>query len=322
MPGGALGVGPVPLNCVDGVRVNMALAYLANTTVAVQPCTVVTQILLAGSRAVGVRAVRGGQPVTYHAEDVVLSCGAIKSPHVLMLSGIGPAAMLRENGIDVVEDLPGVGQGFTDHPAAIVLYDVDDEPPAPSSRPLVQVGLHWTAEGSGAPGDLELIVTATPSGGRAGFSCQLNRPQSRGSIALASADPSRQPIIRYGYLRDATDLRRLAEGLRLSAELLRQRPYTAIGARRTGPSDDELGDDRALDGWIRANITTAIHMASSCRMGPPGDPGAVVDQRCRVYGIDGLRIVDTSVMPEVVGCGTSATATMIGERAAELFAEP
>src|SRR5206468_259431 len=149
-----------------------AMAYVAGTTApVVQARTVATEVLLQGTRAIGVRALQDGRPMTYYADEVVLSCGAVKSPHLLLLSGIGRAELLRRHGIPVVVDLRGVGQGFMDHPATVTVYDVDDREPAPLTRSLVQVGLTWAADGSSAPPNLELIVPASAQDGRTGFSC-------------------------------------------------------------------------------------------------------------------------------------------------------
>jgi choline dehydrogenase len=146
------------------------------------------------------------------------------------------------------------------------------------------------------------------------------RPQeSRGRLTLDGADPNRAPRLEYRYLTSEFDRRRLREGVRLTVELLGTRAFGPLVAGRTGPPDDVLADDAALDRWIRTHLTSAIHLAGTARMGPEGDPGAVVDQRLRVRGVPGLRLVDTSVLPRVTSRGPAATAVMLGERAAELM---
>jgi choline dehydrogenase-like flavoprotein len=146
----------------------------------------------------------------------------------------------------------------------------------------------------------------------------LLQEDSRGRLTLA-ADPEAQPRIDHGYLSEEPDRRRMRAAVRLAAELLRTAPMVALVAGRGGPPDDVLTDDRALDGWIRRQLSTAVHLAGTARMGPDGDPGAVVDQHLRVRGVTGIRVVDTSVMPRVTSRGPAATAVMIGERAAELM---
>ena len=147
----------------------------------------------------------------------------------------------------------------------------------------------------------------------------LQQEDSRGRLTLVSADPTVQLRIEHRYLTEERDRRRLREGVRLAAELLRTPAFAPLVAERTGLPEAVLTDDRELDRWTRRHLATAIHLAGSARMGPDSDPGAVVDQRLRVRGVEGLRVVDTSVMPQVTSRGPAATAVMIGERAAELW---
>jgi choline dehydrogenase-like flavoprotein len=147
----------------------------------------------------------------------------------------------------------------------------------------------------------------------------LQQEDSRGRLTLAGADPLRPPRIEYRYLTEERDRRRMREGVRLAAELLRTAALAPLVAERTGLPDGELADDGALDRWIRRHIATAVHLAGTARMGPDADPGAVVDQQLRVRGVEGLRVADTSVLPQVTTRGPAATAVMIGERAADLI---
>jgi len=242
---------------------------------------------------------------------VVLCAGAVGSAHLLLLSGIGPADDLRRAAVDVVADVPGVGAEFSDHPNVHVGF----APVAglPRSRHPLHGVLHATSE---LPGDLEILPWLTPFEGADDLvvGVGLQQPRSRGRLSLDERDPTRQPRLAYGYLAEESDRRRLREGVRLGAELLR-----TASLARTGLPDDVLRADRELDGWIRAHLTTAIHLSGTARMGPPSDPGAVVDQELRVRGVRGLRVVDTSVLPRVPSRGPAATAVMLGERAAELM---
>jgi choline dehydrogenase-like flavoprotein len=190
--------------------------------------------------------------------------------------------------------------------------------------------LHATSAASGTPGDLEVLPWLTPfariTGGPPGphqdelvIGVGLQRADSRGRLSLDDGDPARRPRLAYGYLAEAADRHRLREGVRLAAELLRSPSLAPLVATRTGLPDDVLRDDRQLDEWIRAHLTSAVHLSGTARMGPTGDPGAVVDQELRVRGVDALRVVDTSVLPRVPSRGPAATAVMLGERAAELM---
>jgi len=259
------------------------------------------------------------------AGEVVLSAGAVASPHLLLLSGIGPADDLRRAGLAVAADVPGVGAGFTDHPNVYVGYRPARTLP-PAALPLHGV-LHATSSGFAVPGDLEVLPWLTPFSRITGgppddelvVGVGLQREDSRGRLALDDVDLGRQPRLSYGYLAEESDRRRLREGVRLAAALLSTGALSPLVAGRTDLPDSVLDGDRELDGWIRAHLTTAIHLSGTARMGPDADPGAVVDQLLRVRGVDGLRVVDTSVLPRVPSRGPAATAVMLGERAAELM---
>jgi choline dehydrogenase len=325
---GPPGYGPVPLNVSGTVRVNTAMAYLSPRRelpgLAVRGGVRVLRVVVEHGRAVGVATAEG----VLRAGEVVLSAGAVGSPHLLLLSGIGPADDLRRAGIAVVADVPGVGADFTDHPNVYVGYR-PARPVPPGPLPLHGV-LHATSAGSAVPGDLEVLPWLTPfsriTGGPTAehedelvVGVGLQRADSRGWLRLDGADPLRRPRLAYGYLTEQTDRRRLREGVRLAGELLRTRALSGLVAGRTSLPDDVLASDAGLDAWVRAHLTTAIHLAGTARMGPEGDPGAVVDQLLRVRGVAGLRVVDTSVMPRVTSRGPAATAVMLGERAAELI---
>jgi len=350
------GHGPVPFTVVDGVRVNTAMAYLSprrgNPGLTVRGGVRVTRVLVERGRAVGVQTDRG--PV--RAAEVVLSAGAVGSPHLLLLSGIGPADHLRTTGIDVVADLPGVGADFTDHPDVYVTYRPARRTPMPRGllplatalntvdhlevmpwlKPFSQVMLSRST-GSALSGVTEVLrrPAATLRALRSAslprlvdsarrrddlyLAVALQQEASRGRMTLTTADPLVQPRIRYRYLTEAADRQRLRDGVRLAAELLATPSFAPLVAERTGLPDGVLADDRELDRWTRAHLATAVHLAGSARMGPASDPGAVVDQHLRVRGVAGLRVVDTSVMPQVTSRGPAATAVAIGERAAELM---
>jgi predicted dehydrogenase (TIGR03970 family) len=330
--GAAPGYGPVPVGVADGVRVNTAMAYLSPRrdlpNLEVRGGVRVLRVLVERGRAAGVETDAG----TVRAAEVVLSAGAVGSAHLLLRSGIGPAADLRAAGIPVVADLP-VGRNATDHPVLYLPWRPVRPLPVPVGMPALHGVLHTAADGP-AGGELEILPwlapfsrvmrnpTAPPPRGTADADLALGvallQEDSRGRLTLA-ADPEAQPRIDHRYLTEEPDRRRMRAAVRLAAELLRTGPMAALVAARGSPPDDVLTDDRALDGWIRRQLSTAVHLAGTARMGPDGDPGAVVDQHLRVRGVTGIRVVDTSVMPRVTSRGPAATAVMIGERAAELM---
>jgi choline dehydrogenase-like flavoprotein len=303
------GYGPVPLNVVDGVRVNTGMAYLSPrrdlATLTVRGGVTVHRVVVEDGRAVGVATAQG----VVRAAEVVLCAGAVASPHLLLRSGIGPADDLRRAGIAVVADVPGVGRGSSDHPNVYVGFAPARELPVPD-LPLSGV-LHTD--------DLEVLPWLRPFGDASELvvGVGLQRPDARGRLSLAG--DAGGPRLAYGYLEEAADRQRLREGVRLAADLLRTPSLAPFVAGRAGLPDDVLGDDRELDRWVRAQLTTAVHLSGTARMGPPADPGAVVDQALRVRGVSGLRVADTSVLPRVPSRGPAATAVMVGERAAELM---
>jgi choline dehydrogenase-like flavoprotein len=303
--GAAPGVGPVPSNALDGVRIDPATAYLRDAAgVSVRGDAPVSRVLFDGDRARGVELLDG---TAVEAGEVVLAAGAVATPQLLMLSGVGPADELRAVGVTVRMDLP-VGRGWSDHPAVYLPF-ADVDPPAHPHAPGSQAVLDLDC-GADPAGDGEVLLFVRPfvAGGELNLMCALQAPDSRGTITLTSADPRVRPRIRYHYLRTERDRRRLRHVIRTAAELLR----AGLGAR-VAPGGDVLGNDRVLDGWIAERLTTAVHLCGSAAIGP------VLDPQLRVHGLAGLRVADTSVLPVVPRRGTAATAVAIGERAAQLI---
>ncbi|MCB2073757.1 MAG: GMC family oxidoreductase N-terminal domain-containing protein [Novosphingobium sp.] len=356
----SIGIGLLPTNTSGGVRMNTALAYLdpaehrPNLTVTAN--AQVRRILMEGNHAVGVEAVIDGQPCTVFAGEVILSAGAVKSPQLLMVSGIGPADELRRHAIPVRHELPMVGRRFTDHGSLTMPFRMPKRRspmPDPKRSTWAHCGLHFTSSASDEVSDLLLMQSAIPTtysifhgqslierartlrqtlGGispsrlldyaRFGWdhaiTCVMLRDESEGEIRLTSPDPAAKPELRYRYLATERDRARMREALRTAAQLVASGPYRDLGAQRAILSDAELDDDDLLDRHVSQHLGTSIHMASSCRMGPSPET-AVVDQHCRVHGLKGLRVVDTSIMPRVVRRCPAASALMLGERAAQFF---
>ena len=339
------GVGVWPSNNVDGLRISAAVSHLApmrhclNLTVRGE--VFVRKVLFEGKKAVGVEVESGGEVFNVEADRVVLSAGAIKSPHLLMLSGIGPKDQLEEFGIPLVHELPGVGQNLFNHLSAQITFKVKDGMTLAGGADSVHFGLHYTSDGSSEVNDM--LMRTTPMvderpervpGFRTKFlngeippeqvgriSCTLGLPDGAGFVKLASADPSVQPTFNYRYLRHPNDVRRVREGIRMAVDLLESDAYKDVADYRLHPTDDILADDDALDLYIRQTVGTARHVSVTCKMGPDSDRMAVVDQYCSVKGVQGLSVVDASVMPRVPRSGgCHATVLMIGERAVEWIA--
>jgi choline dehydrogenase len=246
------------------------------------------------------------------------------------LSGIGPAAHLQEIGIDVVHDLPGVGQNLRDHPSAVALFRVPGEPPDVQA-PAIQVGLRYTVEGSYLRNDMQITPILMTSEHRPiqveidddanylGISCSLQLALGAGSLKLTSADPHVQPFLDYNYLTDPFDQERMRKALQLVIKLSEDPAFKALLQERITPTDADLASDEALDAWLMKNVGTSHHISATCKMGPASDTMAVVSQYGQVHGLQGLWVADASIMPDCIRANTNATTIMIGERIADFM---
>ena len=334
-PDTATGVGPRPINNVDGLRMSTAVTYLlqarGRSNLSIRGTVLVRRVLVEGGRALGVEAESGGRIETILADQVVVSAGAIDSPQLLMLSGIGPERHLREQGIRALRHLPGVGRNLRDHPAVALMYRID--PVADEERIVpMQAGLIYTTPGSRFRNDMQINpmlyhsehrpphLRLDPAAGYLGFNVALQKPLASGHVELGAPDPHQPPRVDFRHLQHPRDRERLRAGARLAVELAARPECARFLHQRILPAAADLASDAALDAWILANVATQHHACGTCRMGPAGDPGAVVDQTCRVHGIAGLRVVDASVMPDVTRNNINSTVMMIGERVAAMMA--
>lgn len=332
------GVSPRARNNIDGIRMSNAINYLNmarhRLNLTVRGSVTARRILFEGRRAVGIEAESGGELFTVEGDEIIVSSGAIASPQLLMLSGIGPAEHLRSFGIEVVLDLPGVGQNLRDHPAAAALYHAVGDPPDVQA-PTIQVGLRYTVEESGLRNDMQLSPMLMTSEHRPahveidedlnyiGISASLQLALGKGELTLQSTDPHVQPNLNYNYYQDeeGEDLRRMREAIRLGVRIAENSSFSELLLDRIMPSDEELRSDDALDDWLRRNSGTSHHVSGTCKMGPDSDPMAVVDQHLKVRGIEGLRVADASIMPDCIRANTNATTIMIGEKVADFIKE-
>jgi choline dehydrogenase-like flavoprotein len=349
------GIGAYQVTHRNGERFSAAKAYLAphvgRPNLNVITGAQATRVLLQGQRAVGVEARRGGETVTLHARaEVLLSAGALQTPQLLMLSGIGEGAQLQRHGITVAHALPAVGAHLHDH------VDVVQVVLAPQLRDtfglsfggIVRVlqGIgEWRRERKGmlttnfaeaggfiksrpdeATPDLQLhfVVGKLVDHGRKtvfghGYSCHvcLLQPKSRGSLRLASGDPMAAPLIDPNFLGEADDVQRLVRGFKLMRSLLQQPALARLGGRES-PTSAGAQSDAEIEQFIRAYGDTIYHPVGTCRMGPSGESD-VVDAQLRVHGIERLRVVDASIMPRIVSGNTNAPTIMIAEKAAAMI---
>jgi 4-pyridoxate dehydrogenase len=352
------GFGTWQMTVRDGRRCSTADAYLRpaleRPNLTVETDALVTKVTFAGRRATGVEYIRRGETHSAHAErEVILSGGVINSPQLLMLSGIGDPAQLAGHGTAVKAALPGVGKNLQDHISAAVSYQ--RKQPGPFHRAMrfdriVPALLRAYLRGEGPATelptgrlaflksrpdavlpDVELIFNAAPMTATPylapfrrpytdSYACRavVLRPESRGKLELVSADPRQAPRIRQNFLATDNDWKTLRAGLRIARDVCRQAPLEPFMAREIAPGEG-AASDADLDAHIRSTCITVHHPLGTCKMGVASDALAVVDPELRVHGIEGLRVVDGSVMPDLVGAHINAPIIMIAEKAADLI---
>ncbi len=354
------GFGPMHMTVRNGVRASAANAYLkpvrgrANLTVVTGALT--ERIVLEGRRAVGVAYERGGVHRTaartaprtaMAAREVILAAGSIGSPQILQLSGIGPGAVLREAGVEVAHNLPGVGENLQDH--LEVYFQFRCRQPITLNAKLgplskLWIGARWILfkDGLGATNHFEscafirsragvewpdiqyhFLPAAMRYDGNAafdghGFQVHVgpNKPKSRGSLRIASPDPRAKPKVLFNYLQHEDDRAGFRACIRLTREIIGQAAFDPFRGEEIQPGAGITSDD-AIDAWIRDNAESAYHPSCSCKIGAEDDPMTVLDPDCRVRGIEALRVVDSSVFPTITNGNLNAPTIMLAEKAAD-----
>lgn len=333
------GVGLYQLNQKDGERHSAADAYLRpaleRENLTVESHARATRVLFEGRRAVGVAYVQDGQQRQVRASrEVVLSAGAIGSAQLLLLSGVGPAEALRALEIPVAQDAPGVGENLQDHPR-VALTHASKKPLGLSEAEQEQAQREYAESRSGplssngvgagafvrlSPEDpapsIQIMLTANPATDVYSIHAALMHPRSRGTVRLRSADPMESPAIRVGYLADEADLDDLVRGLEVARRIAAAEALDDYRGEELGPGPGGW-EPEALRSYVRENVGTFFHPVGTCRMG--SDDGAVVDPELRVRGVEGLRVIDASVMPDLLSGATHAASVMIGEKGADLL---
>jgi choline dehydrogenase len=349
------GCAPAQVTQKNGERCSAAKAYIT-PNLARPNLTVITQahtqrIVLQGKRAVGVEFIKEGKIQQVRAaREVLLSGGAYGSPQLLMLSGIGPAAHLRQHGIRVVHDLPGVGQNLHDHVTAVLIYR--------TQRKEATFGISWSglakivrsifewrkqrkgiitsnvaesqaflfADKTEKSPDIQLalctgIVDDHTRKNHLGHGYTLHvtlmRPKSRGSVTLQSANAKDAPLINPNFLSDPDDMASLIKGAQIGYDIMQSQAFAPYRGNMLYPLD--RNDPRQIEQFLRDHADTEYHPCSTCKMGPASDPMAVVDPTLRVYGMENLRVVDASIMPQLVSGNTNAPTIMIAEKAADMI---
>jgi choline dehydrogenase len=331
----ASGVGVIPMNRHDGLRMSTALTYLPlarqRENLTIWSGVEVSRVVIERGRATGVEYQRDGELQRVQGSRVILSAGALQSPTVLMRSGVGQSAHLAAMGIECVVDLSGVGENLMDHQGTAVFL-IPKERLAPPDARVCQVGARYTSS-AGAVDDMWLSMWGTwelgafpdmqaALGGVPTISSLVvgvHDPMSRGIVRLRSRDPRVRPEVDFRMLTHAADVSRLVEGLGFALELASSRAFTESYERIGLLDPANANDGDALEAYIRSTVGGWFHASGTCRMGTDPDDGAVVDGRLQVHGVEALHVVDASVMPTVVRAPTNLTSIAIGERAAELL---
>ena len=346
------GFGRMDMTVAGGVRANAVNAYLrparGRANLAVETGARASRVLFEGRRAVGVSYRQGDVERTVRARREVIVCaGAIGSPQLLKLSGIGPAAEIAAFGIPVVHDLPGVGENLQDH--LEVYFQVACTQPVTlysAMNPLAKlaIGVRWLLfkDGLGATNHFEtcgfirsragiqfpdieyhFLPMAVSYDGSSlakehGFQAHVGpmRSKSRGWVRLASPDPADKPRILFNYMSHPDDWVEFRAAVRLTRELFAQPAFDRYRGREIAPGADVVSDAQ-IDEFIRQKVESAYHPSCSCKMGAAGDRAAVVDPETRVYGVEGLRVVDSSIMPSITNGNLNAPTIMLAEKAAD-----
>ncbi|WP_091298847.1 GMC family oxidoreductase [Micromonospora halophytica] len=331
----ASGVGPIPSNRRDTrTRWSTAMGYLHpardRENLEIRSGVHVNRVLFTGTRARGVEVAKaGGGSEVIEARNVVLAAGAVASPTILMRSGIGPAADLRRLGIDVVLDRPGVGATLIDHPRTGAFM----VPKAGTFNPedaFLQTILRTTAPGSSEFNDLQYYMInhfdlalfpelqmLAASKVIFGVMVVHQRPESRGRLTLTSADPTAPPDVVLNFLDTERDVQTLVDAVRTCWQLMQTAGIHDRGERFVVLGEEMVEDDDLMRHYVRLSLDSGYHPVGTTRMGAAGDEGAVVDERLRVHGTEGLYVGDASVMPSIVNCNTNLTSIMIGEKLAD-----
>ncbi len=318
------GAGPQPMNKLGRLRVSCAIGYLAPARVrqnlTIRAETQVVRVLAENGCCTGVEVKsRDGSLETLHAKLVVLCAGAIMTPAILIRSGLGPRDQLEALGIPVVRDMPGVGQNLSDHPALSVTMQPRDPSIIDHDKPIIQTILRYTADGSDKRNDLQIEMISfagrreKPQFAIAGV---LEYQRGRGQLTLSSADPDAPPVIHQQFCEDERDLAHMVSCYRDVLAFTRTRPISdlieTIDFPRGGnPTGEEIA------GLVRRFAGSGYHPCGTAKMGIASDPLAVVDQRGRCLGLDGLAVADASIMPFVPRANTNLTSIMIGEKVGE-----
>ncbi|WP_163835896.1 choline dehydrogenase [Spartinivicinus ruber] len=348
------GFGPMHMTVDNGVRASTSNAYLRRalkrSNLTLISNVVAHKVVLESKRATGICYELNGQLVEAHAsQEVILAAGSIGSPQLLQLSGIGPTKVLEDAGVKVVHELPGVGENLQDHLEVYFQYHCKQPITLNGKLDLISkgmIGTRWILfkDGLGATNHFEscafirsreglkwpniqyhfLPAAMRYDGGKAidghGFQVHVgpNKPESRGRVWIKSADPKAKPGILFNYISTEQDKQDWRDCIRLTREILNQPAMDEYRGEEIQPGVD-ISSDEEVDRWVKANVESAYHPSCTCKMGADDDPMAVLDEQCRVRGVESLRVVDSSIFPTIPNGNLNAPTIMVAEKAADLI---
>jgi choline dehydrogenase len=319
------GAGPHPMNKIGRLRVSTAVGYLsaarARPNLSIRANTLTRRVIVENGRAVGVEVETDGVVETVRGRLIVLSSGSLQTPSILMRSGIGPREELAQHGIEVLRDVAGVGANLSDHPALAIVCRAKDPSLLDADQPIVQTILRYTAPGSEHRNDLQIeAFSFSPRGGPLNsfaIATVLEQTYGTGTVRLSSADPHAAPITEQHFGEDERDLKRLIAGFRDTVAFTKSNAMKDVIAEVTFPDPRRDLSDESIGDLVRRLAASGFHPCATARMGPAGDPTAVVDQYGRCHAVEGLAVADASIMPTVPRANTNLTSIMIGEMIGE-----
>ena len=348
------GFGAMHMTVKAGVRASTSNAYLRKAmkrpNLTLLSGVLTRKVSMDGKRAVGIEYEKNGNVINATAnKEVILAAGSIGSPHLLQLSGIGPAKVLQEAGVELVHDLPGVGENLQDHLEVYFQYHCKQPITLNGKLDLVSkgmIGARWMLlkDGLGATNHFEscgfirsreglkwpniqyhfLPAAMRYDGGKAidghGFQVHVgpNKPQSRGRVWIKSADPKAKPSILFNYISTDQDKQDWRDCIRLTREILKQPALDPFRGEEIQPGE-QVTSDKAVDRWVRENVESAYHPSCTCKIGADDDVMAVLDTQCRVRGVESLRVVDSSIFPTIPNGNLNAPTIMVAEKAADMI---
>ena len=327
------GVGPLPFNTVDRVRQSTWITYLLpilhRPNLTLRQKTKVVKLNIHEKTISSISVETDGKSDQVFGTQFILSAGAIGSPQIMMLSGLGPAGILESLGINPVLDIPGVGKNLRDHPQVALTWNVHPSYKFNTEARAIQVAIRYTATHSALRNDMlihpvsfsrskrnrgEIYTDDLESDLCVGMVASIYLANGQGAMKLRSADPDIQPYLDYNYLTNQYDLDRLRESARLCIDISRSDFYKDIISSPHNPFGFDTDDDDEMNIWLQRNVRTSHHISGTCKMGPQSDNMSVVDESGKVYGLSNIRVVDASIMPDCVRANTNVPTMMIAER--------